>query len=305
MPWIARRLVRVGESRVERVRFRCVYSRSPGNMDVGGKQGKAGRKRVEPARKFGWRQLSTVDRRRFDGSGAREHPPIACGRFTAARDASSNLGGGDRCRGNRNRAGEGQDTEGSPARATAPRFGERGRRMMVDVLAAFAESFGVAPVAEERRVASGTRIANRRGDHASRSRVATWGGSWKKRTGWTSPGTADSAVAARFEVRQQRARTARNAKTGAIKHPSSVNQGIRQPSDDRFPLRTVFHEPRAGFPFRPAFEKRKQVRSARAQRRRTGACARDRVGTSAERPRVRSRFALEGADREARVLARA
>lgn len=37
----------------------------------------------------------------------------------------------------------------------------------------------------------------------------------------------------------------------------------------------------------------------------TGARARDRVGTSAERPRVRPRLTLEGADREARVLTRA
>jgi hypothetical protein len=37
----------------------------------------------------------------------------------------------------------------------------------------------------------------------------------------------------------------------------------------------------------------------------TGARARDRVGTSAERPRVRPRLTLEAADREARVLTRA
>jgi hypothetical protein len=41
------------------------------------------------------------------------------------------------------------------------------------------------------------------------------------------------------------------------------------------------------------------------QARLTGARARDRVGTSAERPRVRPRLTLEAADREARVLTRA
>lgn len=124
----------------------------------------------------------------------------------------------------------------------------------------------------------------------------------KKRTGWTRRARAETTGASAIRGARARRSPHANAKSPetALVHPS------RSPRHPRCRARTlgIFSKLVRVFGTRPESISPSGFVPV-IQARRTGACARDRVGTSAERPRVRSRFALEGADREARVLARA